>query len=187
VAPEHPTPVSQPGDYPAHLIREWTLASGEVLTVRPLRHDDGPLEEAFVRSLSRETGYQRLLSGGTKITAEWIEKMTHIDYRRHMAFAVTTGNGVAERFVAVGRYVIGSDQPVAEFALVIADAWQRKGLGKRLLDLLMEHARLAGVKEIFGITLATNAAMLGLARSMGFAVAAEAEDPTVRRVSRMLA
>lgn len=62
--------------YPAHLSRTWTLASGESLSVRPGRHDDGELEE-FVRALSLESRYQRMLSGGTKVTPEWIAAMTH--------------------------------------------------------------------------------------------------------------
>ena len=70
--------------YPAHLSRTWTLPSGQSLCVRPVRHDDGELEEAFVRGLSLESAYQRMLSGGTKVTPEWIESMTHIDYDRHI-------------------------------------------------------------------------------------------------------
>ncbi len=73
--------------------------------MRPIRHDDGELEEAFVRALSFESRYQRMLSGGTKVTPEWIDSMTHIDYRRHMAFAVTTAINGAEQFIGVGRYV----------------------------------------------------------------------------------
>src|SRR2546427_13197362 len=52
--------------YPAHLSRTWTLASGESLLVRPIRHDDGELEEAFVRALSLQSRYHRMFDGGTK-------------------------------------------------------------------------------------------------------------------------
>ena len=186
MASEHPTPVAQPDAYPAHLIRTWTLPSGEVLTVRPVRQDDGELEKAFVHGLSPESGYQRMMSGGTKATPEWIEYMTHIDYRRHMAYAITIVKDGAEQFIGVGRYVVNAEKPAAEFALVIADAWQRKGLGGRLLELLMDHARAAGLTEMAGVVLATNASMLKLARSMGFSVSAEPDDATVQRVRRVL-
>ena len=172
--------------YPAHLTRTWTLPSGEMLTVRPIRHDDVALEEAFVRSLSRETGYQRMLSGGLKVTPEWLYKMTHIDYERHMAFAVTTSSEGTEQFVAVGRYVVDAEKPSAEFALVVGDAWQHKGIGRGLLEILLEHARDAGLDEMAGIVLATNTSMLKLARSLGFAVAAEPDGATVRRIRRPL-
>ena len=172
--------------YPGHLSRTWILPSGESLRVRPVRHDDGELEEAFVRGLSLESRYQRMLSGGTKVTPEWIDSMTHIDYHRHMAFAVTTEGDGVEQFVGVGRYVIDAATLDADVALVLADAWQGQGLGRRLLATLLEHAQTAGVREAVGVVLATNKAMLRLARSMGFAVTAEPGDATVMRIRRDL-
>jgi acetyltransferase len=173
--------------YPAHLARTWRLASGESFSLRPVRHDDGVLEEAFVRALSFESRYQRMLSGGFKVTPEWIESMTHIDYHRHMAFAVTSVIDGVEQFVGVGRYVVDLATAGAEVALVIADVWQGRGLGRRLLATLIEHAQSARVQQIVGVVLATNKAMLRLARSMGFSVNAEPGDATVLRVRRDLA
>lgn len=192
MTPDHHAP-ARPRDpphwlhsYPAHLSRTWTLASGESLSVRPVRHDDGDLEEAFVCALSLESRYQRMLSGGTKVTPEWIDSMTHIDYHRHMAFAVTTVIDGVEQFVGVGRYVVDVATPSAEVALVLADAWQRQGLGRRLLEALLEHAASAGIREAVGTVLATNVAMLRLVRSMGFTVNPEPGDATVRRITRHL-
>jgi acetyltransferase len=172
--------------YPANLSRTWTLASGESLFVRPVRHDDGELEKAFVCALSLESRYQRMLSGGTKITPEWIDSMTHIDYHRHMAFAVTTVSDGVEQFVGVARYVVDTVKSSAEVALVLADAWQGQGLGRRLLEILLEHAASAGIREALGTVLATNVAMIRLVRSMGFTVSSEPGDATVRRISLQL-
>ncbi len=193
MTPDHHTLARRPDSpphwlesYPAHLSRTWTLASGESLRVRPVRHDDNELEEAFVRALSLESRYQRMLSGGTKVTPEWIDSMTHIDYQHHMAFAVTTVVDGVEQFVGVGRYVVDSHKSTAEIALVLADAWQGRALGRRLLATLLEHAQAAGVREAVGVVLATNKAMLRLARSMGFAVTAVPGDATVVRITRDL-
>ena len=172
--------------YPAHLSQTWTMASGESLSVRPVRHDDSELEEAFVLALSLESRYQRMLSGGTKVTPEWIDSMTHIDYCRHMAFAITTVRYGVEQFVGVGRYVVDAATLSAEVALVLADAWQGQGLGRRLLATLLEHAQTAGVREAVGVVLATNKAMLRLVRCMHFAVTAEPGDATVVRIRRDL-
>ena len=192
--PNHQTPAHPPAgaphwlqSYPAHLSRTWTLLSGQSLSVRPVRHDDGELEQAFVRALSVESKYQRMLSGGVKVTREWIDSMTHIDYRRHMAFAVIAKSDGVEQFAGVGRYVVDASNSSADIALVVADAWQRKGLGRRLLETLLEHAASAGITEATGVVLSTNVAMLRLARSMGFAVRPEPGDATVRRISRQLA
>jgi len=173
--------------YPGHLSRTWTSSAGRSLLVRPIRRDDGELEEAFVRGLSLNSRYQRMLSGGVKVTPEWIDSMTHIDYRRHMAFAITTAIDGAEAFVGVGRYVVDAVEPSADVALVLADAWQGQGLGRRLLETLLEHAASAGIREATGMVLASNAAMLRLARSMGFGVNPVPGDATVKRISRPLA
>jgi len=124
--------------------------------------------------------------GAIKITPEWIERMTHIDYRRHMAFAVTTVKDGGEQFVGVGRYVVDAATGNAEVALVIADAWHGKGLGRRMLELLFQHARDAGVWEAEGVVLATNRPMLRLAGSVGFSLKADPEDATIVRMRRKL-
>jgi acetyltransferase len=194
MTPDHRAPACLPRSpshwlhsYPAHLSRTWTLASGESLHVRPVRHDDGELEAAFVRALSLESRYQRRLSGGTKVTPEWIYSMTHIDYHRHMAFAVTTvRDAIEQQFVGVGRYVVDAPARSAEVALVIADVWQGRGLGRRLFATLLEHAQTAGVREAVGVVLANNRAMLRLARSMGFAATTVSGDATVMRITRDL-
>ena len=193
MTPDLHTPASLPNSsahwlhsYPTHLSRTWTLPSGESLRVRPVRHDDGELEEAFVRALSLESRYQRMLSAGVKVTPEWLDSTTHIDYHRHMAFAVTAVSDGGEQFVGVARYGVDAATLSADAALVLADAWQGQGLGRRLLATLLEHARAAGVREAVGVVLATNKSMLRLSRSMGFAVTAEPEDATVVRIRRDL-
>ena len=62
-----------------------------------------------------------------------------------------------------------------------------QGLGRWLLETLLEHVASAGITEATGVVLSTNVAMLRLVRSMSFAVRAEPGDVTVRRISRQLA
>lgn len=64
--------------------------------------------------------------------------------------------------------------------------WQDRALGRRLLVTLLEHAQTARVREAVSVVLATNRAMLRLARSMGLAVTAEPGDATVVRIRRDL-
>jgi acetyltransferase len=103
-----------------------------------------------------------------------------------MAFAITTVRDGVEQFVGVARYVVDPAALRAEIGIVVGDAWQGRGLGRRLLATLLEHARGAGIREAVGIVLATNKAMLRLARSMGFSATAEPGDATVMRIRRDL-
>src|SRR5438045_721244 len=74
----------------------------------------------------------------------------------------------------------------AEFAVVVADAWQGQGLGERLLKALLEHAGRAGVGRVAGVTHLNNRPMRALARKLGFAIARD-EDPDLLRLERALA
>src|SRR5262249_24765577 len=107
--------------YPSHLTQTWDLPSGDLVQVRPLRHDGGRLEEALGAELWGEIGYGEWWGGGGKVPPGWVDSMTHIDYHRHMAFAITTAVEGFGQFIGVGRYVADPDMQRAEFALVLAD------------------------------------------------------------------
>lgn len=174
-----------PARYPAHLAGSRRLPGGADILIRPIHPDDDALEGAFIRGLSRDSRYNRLLSG-RKLTPQEIRQLTRIDYDREMAFIALTPDGGQASLLGVARYVRDSDGDGAEFALVVADAWQRKGIGSLLLDTLLRHAHAAGITRLHGITLATNQAMQKLARKLGFVQKADPQDASVRQVEKTL-
>jgi acetyltransferase len=103
-----------------------------------------------------------------------------VDYSRDMALAATTMLGGGETLIGVARYVRDRDNQAAEFALVVADSWQGRGIGRRLLAKLIEAARRRGVQRLYGDILAINRPMLELARKLGFELGRH-EDPTITR------
>ena len=172
--------------YPGHLAGSWRLSDGTNIVIRPIHPDDDAIERAFIRSLSRDTAYNRLL-GTRKLTSEELRQLTRIDYERQMAFVAVTANSVQARLLGVARYVRDADATGAEFALVVADACQRKGVGTLLLQALLRHARAAGIARLHGITFSTNQAMQNLARKLGFVQHADPQDATLRQVETTLA
>ena len=88
---------------------------------------------------------------------------------REFALIATIAVSGAEREIGVARYVKEPASDAAEFAIVLADDWQRRGLGRRLLMQLVDAAQQRGVRRLFGTTLSENTAMLALAQSLGFA------------------
>lgn len=77
------------------------------------------------------------------------------------------------------RAVCDPDNREAEFALQVASAWQRRGLGRMLLDKLIAYLRARGTAEVVGTCLQENGNMVALAREAGFSVAT-VPDGTVR-------
>jgi acetyltransferase len=171
---------------PAHLWERRRLVDGTDVVIRPIRPQDDAIELDFIRGLSRDSGYNRLLSA-RRLTAQEIRRLTRIDYDREMAFVAISGHGAQTRLLGVARYVRDEAGGSAEFAVVVADAWQRKGIGTMLLQALQGHARAAGLLSLHGITLAGNQAMQCLGRKLGFAQRADPEDATVRLVEKTLA
>lgn len=99
-----------------------------------------------------------------------------------MALAATTMIGGTETLIGVARYVRDKDGDAAEFALVVADAWQGRGIGSRLLAKLADIARQRGLKQLYGDVLATNRGMLNLVRKLGFELGRH-DDPTLTRAT----
>ena len=171
-----------PAGYPGDRIESRRLADGTDILIRPIRPADDDIEFAFVCGLSRDTGYNRLLSA-RKLTTQEIRRLTRIDYDREMALVAVTGSGDQMRLLGVARYVRDADAGGAEFAIVIADAWQKKGIGTLLLRALLRHAHSAGIGNLHGITFATNQAMQMLGRKLGFVQTLDPADATVRHLA----
>jgi acetyltransferase len=147
----------------------WRLRDGTAVTIRPIRASDLELERTFVRGLSRETRYQRLHSTRDLRPGE-LERWTNIDPEREAALIATAIIDGSERELGVARYARDDESGDYEFAIVIADAWQGHGLGRKLLSDLLQAAENAKIRVITGIVLSANDAMLGLARTFGFAL-----------------
>ena len=121
-----------------------------------------------------------MLGGAISITPEYIESLVNVDYSRDMALAATTMLGGKETLIGVARYVLERDNQSAEFAIVVADAWQGRGIGTRLLRELIDVSRNRGLKRLYGDILGMNRPMLELVRKLGFTLERH-EDPTLTR------
>jgi len=151
------------------MATDWRAADGAMLTLRPIEKSDFALEQAFVAGLSAATGYKRLLSV-RRPSVEEIRRFTDIDPKCEFAVIATTVERGIERQVGVARYVKEDCSDQAEFAIVLSDAWQGRGLGTALLSLLVAEARQRGVRRLVGITMSENSGMLMLAEKLGFSV-----------------
>ncbi|HUL94937.1 MAG TPA: GNAT family N-acetyltransferase [Usitatibacter sp.] len=171
--------------YPASLQTSVTLG-GERVTIRPIRPEDARIEAAFVEGLSAETRRMRFVSGLKALTAEMLARFTQIDYDREMALVATVGEGAEECQVAVARYVTLPDARSCEYAIVVADTWQGRGLGRVMMERLIEVARLAGLRTMVGWVVTGNSGMLKLCNKLGFVEHRQADDPQTRYVELQL-
>lgn len=161
------------------LLERWAIEvrsrRGAMLCIRPLRPDDREREVAYLNALSERSRYFRLFTPFRVLPRHLIDRLMDIDYERRMAFVATTMQDGVEQFVGVARYGEEDEPGTAEFAVSVADAWQRCGIARLLTEQLIRYAREQGVGRFVGLVLPENHAMLALARRLSFTVSF---DPT---------
>jgi len=168
--------------YPVHA----RLRDGSEITIRPIGPQDVQREQGFVQALSPESRYFRFMSTLRELPPETLHRFTHPDFEREVALVALTGPEPDVRQIGVARCVAQDDRNSAEFAIVVADEWQSRGVGSRLMCELMRAARAAGFNSMWGDVLASNHRMLTLMSRLGFEIAAVPEDALVRRVVKRL-
>lgn len=151
-----------------------------MIVIRPLGLADAPAFRAFVERLSPQSRYERFMSVVREVPPSLLRLLVDTDARTHVALAAFEG----DELVGEARYVREGEG--AEFAIAVADAWRRRGVGKRLLDALLGRARRAGLQRLDGEVLAWNQAMLGFVEQHGFRVRAHPGDARLLRVELVL-
>ena len=161
--------------YPTQYVREWKLADGTLVVIRPIRPEDEPLAIDFHKSLSEETMHLRyfgFLEGEALIAHERLVQICFSDYDREI-------NLVAERIqpgrnqrqiVAIARLIKSYGANEAALAIVISDDWQGKGLGTKLVRDLLEIGCTEGLERIVAYVLPENYVMQRICRKQGFEV-----------------
>lgn len=185
------------GAPPDSLAERFIGRDGLALCVRPLGPADVASERAFMEGLSPESMYRRLLGMAREVSdaelAAWLQQ----DWPRGVALAIYRSDAPAAtrdgpdasreiEIFGVARFAASRQPQVGEFAIVVADAWQQRGLGYALFERLIRAARAAGYRQLVGTTFADSRRMIDLARSLGCVASAEEGEPTLRRLTLTL-
>src|SRR5581483_5368435 len=149
------------------------LRDGSTLRLRPPARDDGDALVAFLAELSEESRYRRFHGftvPGPDLVAGWLEPDWH-ERGALLGTHATADDG--DRVVAVGNYVRLRDATAAEAAFVVADAFQGRGVGTRLLEQLAVRAGAVGIRRFVASVQAENRPMLDVFQEAGFVVERE--------------
>ena len=163
---------------PSRLIDRFTLADGRAVTVRPVLPQDKNAEQAFVKALSFESRRRRFHVGVGALSDAALRYLTDLDNQVHVALVAETCDELPKRaIVADARYVMDYGGRTADFAIAVADTWQRVGLGKQLMRRLARHAGQKGVRLLTGDVLMSNAPMIALVSRLGGYFTPHPDDP----------
>ena len=155
------------------------------IILRPIRPEDAELEQAFIHELSSQAKYYRFMGTINELSTTMLIRFTQIDYDKEMAFVASYRDERNEKIIGIARYIINPDGETAEFAIVIVDSWQNKGVGSKLLAALISVAKDKSIKSIEGVVLTDNTGMLELAKYHGFVISNN-DDPTVKLIKKAI-
>jgi acetyltransferase len=168
----HPDDGNQPSapiPYPQEWVEQVRLADGLEITIRPIRPDDAPRLQSGFNYLSSQSVYFRFLGSVKQISDDQARSYAELDYHRRMAFVASLPAeaslpvGEGEFLIGVARYAIlapDEGSGLAEFAVVVGDAYQKRGIGTLLMDRLIHYAAGQGITEIAATVHPNNEVML---------------------------
>jgi len=154
--------------YPTKYVIPWRMRDGTEILLRPIEPEDEPLEHEMLTTLSEETLRGRFFQVIKNITHEMLTRYCNIDYDREMAIVGEVREGEKRRIIGIGRLISEPDFKKGEFAVVVHDDYQGKGLGYKLVGLLIGIGHEKGLEKIYGIVLTDNKAMLTICHELGF-------------------
>jgi acetyltransferase len=171
--------------YPSQYVDEFTNREGIEFVIRPIRPEDEPLMADFQARLSEESVYMRYFRAfelSDRVAHERLTRLCHVDYDRTIALVITWQNPqTAEpEIVAAGRLTRMPDPQEAEFAMLVRDDFQGRGLGTVLLTRLLQVGRDEGIDRVIAYMLATNLGMIKVCKKLGFHF--EREDDLVKAI-----
>jgi acetyltransferase len=149
--------------YPTRYVSPWQMKTGEPVIIRPIRPEDEPALARFHETLSDRSVYLRYFHMeklSSRVAHDRLARRCSIDYDREMALVAERRNpaGAGKEIIAVGRLIQEPETRDAEVAVIVADAFQRCGLGSELL------------RRLTATTLPENLPMRSLMARAGFAV-----------------
>lgn len=156
---------------PADATTETHLADGTPVRFRPIRLEDAPLIQEGMARLSERTRRMRFHSAVTHLSEAQLNHLVDVDHHDQEALVADVLEGDEYRGVGVARYARhGPDDDAPEFAIVVEDALQGRGIGRLLLRSLFATARRNGFERLSAEVLAENDRMLHLLREEAVAV-----------------
>lgn len=176
---ELPQAVIRP--YPRQYVDHWERKDGDQFLIRPVRPEDEPLFVQFHRSLSELAVYERyarVMSLSERTVHERLSRMCFIDYDRQMAMVAIDEQSAPPQLAAVARLIKLHNTADGEFAIVVTDAYQHRGLGSHLLARMIAIGRIEKLARIICQINSDNQAMLLMCQRMGFRLEGEISDRT---------
>jgi len=162
--------------YPSKYMKEIKLRDGTQVLLRPIKPEDENMWQEMFNTFSEEAVRFRFFRRIKNTPHEMRTRYCNIDYDREIGIVAEINDKGKRRILGVSRIIMTPGQnDEAEFALIVSDEWQRRGLGSDFLDHTIHIAKDKGLEKITGIVLKDNIPMITLCKEKNFKI--ESGDP----------
>lgn len=167
--------------YPDELVQTHTLKDQTEVLLRPIKPEDEPLWHEMLAGCSQQSIRFRFRYLFQAMSHEMAARYCFIDYDRELAIVAEIERSGKRDLIAVAHLVCDADHRLAEYAVLVADAWQGRGLGNLLTEYCLKIAGDWELDEVVGETEPTNQRMIATFRRYGFELkfGTSFDDPVV--------
>ncbi len=165
--------------YPDEFVTDRRLKDGTEVTLRPIKPEDEPMWHDLLAACSQESIWFRFSYLFKQTTHEMAARYCFLDYDREIGIVAEADDEGTRKLLGVGRLVADVNHEAAEYAVLVADRWQGRGLGGLLTDYCLEVADRWGVQSVVAETAKSNARALATLQSRGFEPSDERDEEVV--------
>jgi acetyltransferase len=155
--------------YPEEYVHEMQVSNTQ-LTLRPIKPEDEPLWFDLLEGCSKESLYTRFRAFINWKTHQVASRFCFIDYEREIAIVAEVIEKGKRKLLGVGRLIVEPDFKSVEYAVLVTDKWQNKGLGSILTNYCIDIAKEWGMKKIIAHTNSDNPRMVSVFKKLGFEI-----------------
>lgn len=166
------------GRYPSKYEMKMFAKDGTKIRVRPIKPEDATLLVDLFNSLSPASVFFRFLRHLKSLSPAMLDHFTRIDYDHNVAMVALLKTDAGEKMVGVCRVMRPYGSTKGEIAVVVADEWQGKGIGAKLMEICIQASRELGMKSLWGLVSSRNTTIIALARKLGFTLNEDPEADT---------
>jgi acetyltransferase len=168
--------------YPRRYINTQLLSNGEPVLLRPVRPEDESNLRKLFNSFSEDTMRFRFFQVIREISHKSLSRYCNIDYDREIVIVSEKKENNSRLINGMVSLVVEPDGESAEFAIVVGDPWQNKGLGSLMFDYIIQVGIDMGLKRIFGEILKNNYKMKHIVGSRGFEIEPLDEETCIAKL-----
>jgi acetyltransferase len=171
--------------YPTQYVAPWTMKDGAEVMIRPIMPEDEPMLVKFHETLSEQSVYMRyfhMIALSQRIAHERLTRICYVDYDREIALVAEQKNPASgeHELLGVGRLTKQPGTEEAQFAILVSDPVQSRGLGSELLRRLIDIGRKEKLRRITAEILTDNYPMQKVCERLGFRLERDAEEGVVK-------